>query len=93
MPMDDGSAALLQSRFWSTHDIFVDGVVLAWLCLVQEVMRCAVDAEHKFLLERPGCYITRELRVSGLVASAKESGLGELRRGTGSTHDGSGLFA
>ena len=60
-----------------THNIFVDGVVLAWLSLVHEVMRCAVDAEHKVLLERPGCDITRELRVSGLVASAKKSGFRE----------------
>lgn len=55
-----------------THDVFVDGVVLAWRSLVHEVVRCAVDAKYKVLLERPGCYITRELRVSGLGAAVNE---------------------
>jgi len=56
-----------------THNIFVDGVVIARLGLVHEVMSRAVDMEHKVLLERPGDYITRELRVSGLFTATESS--------------------
>jgi hypothetical protein len=48
-------------------------------------MGCAVDAENKVLLERPGCYITRELRISGLAAAVNEkSALAEV--------EGSGIY-
>jgi hypothetical protein len=69
------SVVLLREGERKTHDVFVNCVVLARRSLVHEVVRCTVDAKHQLLLERPGRYITRELRVSGLVTAAKSNQL------------------
>ena len=43
----DGSASgVIIAGRGDTHDIFVDGVELAWRGFVHEMVRCAVDAEH-----------------------------------------------
>ena len=76
-----------------TYNIVVDGIFIAWGCLISEMVRCAVNAEHEVFLERPSGNVARKLFVPGfLSAERKESQRDGARITKGPTHEGNFLF-
>jgi len=55
-----------------TYNIVVGGILIAWGCLISEMVRCAVNAEYETFLERPSGNVACKLFVPGLLAAERK---------------------